>query len=56
MKQNGISHIPLVVGGIIPPEDEKKLLNLGVAKIYTPKNYDLKSIMNDFANILERYC
>ena len=35
-------------------EDEKKMLNLGVSRIYTPKNYDINSIMSDFINILEK--
>ena len=43
------------MGGIIPMEDEKKMLNLGVSRIYTPKNYDINSIMDDFANILEKF-
>ena len=54
LKKNKISNIPLVVGGIIPREDEKKMLKLGVSRIYTPKNYDVNSIMSDFANILEK--
>ena len=41
LKKNKISKIPIVVGGIIPTEDEKKMLNLGVSRIYTPKNYDI---------------
>ncbi|PPR34983.1 MAG: Methylmalonyl-CoA mutase [Alphaproteobacteria bacterium MarineAlpha6_Bin4] len=55
LKKNNIFNIPLVVGGIIPHEDEKKMLSLGVSRIYTPKNYDINSIMADFANILEKY-
>ena len=54
MKRNNLSKVPLVVGGIIPLEDEKKMLQLGVSKIYTPKNYDINSIMNDFVEILEK--
>ena len=54
LKKNKISKIPIVVGGIIPAEDEKKLLNLGVSRIYTPKNYDINLIMSDFVNILEK--
>ena len=55
LNKNKISHIPLVIGGIIPIDDEKKMLNLGVSRIYTPKNYDINSIMLDFANILEKH-
>ena len=54
LNKNKISNIPIVVGGIIPEEDEKKMLNLGVSRIYTPKNYDINLIMSDFVNILEK--
>jgi (2R)-ethylmalonyl-CoA mutase len=53
MKEEGVS-APLVVGGIIPPEDEKLLLESGVAAVYTPKNYDLNVIMTDLAQIIDR--
>ena len=55
LRKNRIFNIPLVVGGIIPKDDEKKMLNLGVSRIYTPKNYDINSIMDDFVKILERH-
>jgi (2R)-ethylmalonyl-CoA mutase len=53
MKEEGLA-APLVVGGIIPPADEKLLLESGVAAVYTPKNYDLNVIMTDLAQIIER--
>lgn len=53
MKEEGVA-APLVVGGIIPPADEKLLLESGVAAVYTPKNYDLNVIMTDLAQIIER--
>jgi len=53
MKEEGLTHIPLVVGGIIPPEDEATLLSEGVAAVYTPKNYELNSIMRDLARIVD---
>ncbi|MGJ0508007.1 MAG: methylmalonyl-CoA mutase family protein [Methylocystis sp.] len=53
MKEEGVS-APLVVGGIIPPVDEKLLLDAGVAAVYTPKNYDLNVIMTDLAQIIEK--
>lgn len=53
MKEEGLS-APLVVGGIIPPADEKLLLDAGVAAVYTPKNYDLNVIMTDLAGIIEK--
>jgi (2R)-ethylmalonyl-CoA mutase len=54
MKDRGLSGVPLVVGGIIPPADEKTLRDEGVAAVYTPKNYDLNVIMTDLAHIIER--
>jgi (2R)-ethylmalonyl-CoA mutase len=54
MKERGIGDVPLVVGGIIPPADEKLLREQGVAAVYTPKNYDLNAIMTDLAHIIEK--
>ncbi|HXY57550.1 MAG TPA: protein meaA [Methylocystis sp.] len=54
MKGEGLGSVPLVVGGIIPPADEKLLRESGVAAVYTPKNYDLNEIMTDLAHIIER--
>ncbi len=54
MKDEGLAGVPLVVGGIIPPADEKLLRDEGVAAVYTPKNFDLNAIMTDLAHIIER--
>ena len=54
MKDEGLAGVPLVVGGIIPPADEKLLREGGVAAVYTPKNFDLNAIMTDLAHIIER--
>jgi (2R)-ethylmalonyl-CoA mutase len=54
MKDEGLAGVPLVVGGIIPPADEKLLREEGVAAVYTPKNFDLNAIMTDLAQIIER--
>ncbi len=53
MKDEGLSHIPLVVGGIIPAEDEAVLLSEGVAAVFTPKNYELNAIMRDLVHIVD---
>jgi (2R)-ethylmalonyl-CoA mutase len=53
MKEAGLAHIPLVVGGIIPPQDERKLLEEGVRAVYTPKNFNLNRIMLDIVGIVE---
>jgi (2R)-ethylmalonyl-CoA mutase len=39
LKSAGLSHIPVIVGGIIPEEDALRLQNMGVAKVYTPKDF-----------------
>ena len=54
MKDEGLAGVPLVVGGIIPPADEKLLREEGVAAVYPPKNFDLNAIMTDLAHIIER--
>jgi len=54
MKQAGIGHIPVVVGGIIPPEDAAALTRAGVARVYTPKDYDLTAIMADIVIVVGR--
>lgn len=44
---------PLVVGGIIPDEDAAKLTAMGVAKIYTPKDFELNAIMFDLVALID---
>jgi ethylmalonyl-CoA mutase len=44
--------VPVVVGGIIPPEDEAQLKHLGVARVYTPKDYDLTAIIGDIVELV----
>jgi (2R)-ethylmalonyl-CoA mutase len=46
--------MPLVVGGIIPPEDALALEKSGVAAVYTPKDFELNRIMSDVVRIVER--
>jgi len=52
MQASGLGHIPVIVGGIIPDEDAKKLLAMGVAKIYTPKDFELNTIMMDIVSLV----
>ncbi len=53
MKQAGMT-MPVVVGGIIPPEDAAALEKAGVAAVYTPKDFELNRIMSDVVRIVER--
>ncbi len=53
LRQLGLSDVPLVVGGIIPPEDEAAMKQAGVAAVYTPKDFDLNAIMGDIVAIVD---
>ena len=47
MRDAGLGDIPVVVGGIIPDDDANRLLAMGVARVYTPKDFELNTIMQD---------
>jgi len=53
MREAGLDDVPVVVGGIIPPQDEMLLKAAGVAAVYTPKNYELNRIMADIVRIVD---
>jgi len=44
--------VPVVVGGIIPPADERALLEAGVARVYTPKDFEISRIMGDVVDLV----
>jgi len=46
---------PVVVGGIIPPEDEAVLLGKGVARVYTPKDFAIGQMMEDMIDLVEQH-
>lgn len=52
LKERGLDHIPVVVGGIIPAEDAEALRASGVSAIYTPKDFDLNRIMLDLVRLV----
>jgi len=49
----GLEDVPVVVGGIIPPDDATTLRAAGVAAVYTPKDYELNRIMADVVRIVD---
>ncbi|OYX43635.1 MAG: protein meaA [Rhodobacterales bacterium 32-67-9] len=53
MAAAGLSHVPVVVGGIIPDEDARRLTGMGVARVYTPKDFELNRIMFDIVALAE---
>ena len=53
MREAGIGDVPVVVGGIIPPADAEALIAAGVARVYTPKDFDLTQIMRDVVAVVD---
>ena len=49
----GLSDIPVIVGGIIPDSDADTLRSIGVAKVYTPKDFALNTIMMDIVELCD---
>ncbi|MEH6653858.1 protein meaA [Loktanella salsilacus] len=50
----GLGHIPVIAGGIIPDEDALRLQKMGVARVYTPKDFRLNRIMEDIVTLVDR--
>ena len=53
LREAGLDDVPVVVGGIIPPEDALALKQFGVAAVYTPKDFELNRIMADIVRIVD---
>ena len=51
MRTEGLDDIPVVAGGIIPPADAETLKAAGVARVYTPKDFDLTAIMDQIVDL-----
>jgi ethylmalonyl-CoA mutase len=54
LRAAGAGEVPVIVGGIIPPEDAARLLAAGVARVYTPKDYGLTRIMDDLVDVIRQ--
>jgi (2R)-ethylmalonyl-CoA mutase len=52
LRAAGADDIPVIVGGIIPPEDAKALRAKGIARVFTPKDYELTQIMSEIVDLL----
>jgi (2R)-ethylmalonyl-CoA mutase len=52
LRRAGLERIPVVVGGIIPDDDAAKLLSAGVARVYTPKDFNLNDIFGEIAQLV----
>ncbi|MBW2292533.1 MAG: protein meaA [Deltaproteobacteria bacterium] len=56
LREAGLGHVPVIVGGIIPDDDARKLRAAGVRHVYTPRDYDMTRIMAEIVEtIAEAY-
>jgi (2R)-ethylmalonyl-CoA mutase len=54
LRKVGLENVPVVVGGIIPPEDARALKQMGITRIYTPKDFKITEIMGDVVGVVEK--
>lgn len=52
LREAGLGDVPVIVGGIIPDSDGRRLLELGVAAVYTPKDFGLTEIMGGIVDVI----
>jgi len=53
LKDAGLTDIPVIAGGIIPDDDAEDLRKMGVARVYTPKDFELNKIMADIVTLVD---
>ncbi|SFI04919.1 protein meaA [Nocardioides psychrotolerans] len=54
LREAGLADVPVIVGGIIPESDGRRLKELGVAAVYTPKDFGLTEIMDGIVDVIRR--
>jgi (2R)-ethylmalonyl-CoA mutase len=52
LREAGAGDIPVIVGGIIPDSDAVRLRELGVAAVFTPKDFDLTAVMDQIVDVI----
>lgn len=52
LREAGLGDVPVIVGGIIPDSDGRRLVELGVAAVYTPKDFGLTEIMGGIVDVI----
>jgi len=52
LEEAGIGDVPVVVGGIIPDADARRLIDAGVAAVYTPKDFGLTEIISGIVEVI----
>ena len=53
MRDAELGDTPVIVGGIIPDDDAERLRAMGVARVYTPKDFELNAIMKDIVTLAD---
>ncbi|MBR3370185.1 MAG: protein meaA [Rhodobacteraceae bacterium] len=53
LRAEGLEHVPVIVGGIIPEDDAERLRAMGIAQVYTPKDFQLNRIMMDIVALVD---
>jgi ethylmalonyl-CoA mutase len=52
LREAGLDDVPVIVGGIIPDSDARRLREAGVAAVYTPKDFGLTEIMGGIVDVI----
>ncbi|MFD1149552.1 protein meaA [Saccharothrix hoggarensis] len=52
LRAAGAGDVPVIVGGIVPPDDADRLRERGVARVFTPKDYELTQIMDEIVTVV----
>ncbi|MBO9519969.1 MAG: protein meaA [Nocardioidaceae bacterium] len=52
MREAGLNDVPVIVGGIIPDSDGKRLVEMGVAAVFTPKDFSLTQAMDGIVDAI----
>jgi (2R)-ethylmalonyl-CoA mutase len=53
LRAAGLGHVPVIVGGIVPADDAEALRAMGVASVYTPKDFRLNEIAADIVELAD---
>jgi (2R)-ethylmalonyl-CoA mutase len=54
LREQGLEDVPVVVGGIVPPADAARLAELGVAAVFTPRDFELSEILGGVVAVIRR--
>ncbi len=54
LREAGLADVPVIVGGIIPDSDGRRLMEAGVAAVYTPKDFGLTEIMGGIVDVIRK--